>query len=577
LLLATVAIFVALTATSLFVVRQAVRSEVRRQIVEATQSSVEDFERIQKKESSELEHSAALLSELPILKSLMTAPDSATIQDASAEFRDLSNTELLVLARPDGEVVAVHVAGSGLSRQSATMLLRSSMERRQEAGFWQDGTEIYLVVMRPIVAGTGAESNPLGYLVLGKRLDDNVARELANFAGTEVLLTAGNLVIASSQKFDASQLQSIYDQRPPGAEVRLGDRHYAVSSVSLPASSTTPIHCYLLLPLTEWDRFLSRLTQMIVALGAIAVFGAVVLMVLISRAITNPLDSLVAAVRALAEGNYQYAVQPRGSAEVAELGRAFNTMRRQLLESQRKQLEAERLAALGRAAGSISHDLRHQLAAVVANAEFLYNVDELHFDREEIYQEVRRGASEMTELIDSLVEIARDKPNLSPLPADFGKVVRKASDAVLALPELRNCRIDMDQQGSTSGVFDARKLERAFFNLLLNACEATHGDNRRVTVNIAGDNQHFECRVTDNGSGVPVSVRASLFEPFVSAGKSNGTGLGLAIARKIVEEHGGEIVLESTSTAGSTFVVRLPREAALPQTDSAPVTRSTST
>jgi signal transduction histidine kinase len=554
-----VAIFAALTGTSLFVVRQAVRSEVARQISQATEGSVSDFERIQHQQSAELERSAALVSELPILKSLMTAPDRATIQDASSEFRQLSDTDLFLLARADGEVVAIHVSGANMSESAAGKLLRASLQRSSGSGFWRDGKDIYLVVARPIVAGAGSEANPLGYLAIGKRIDDSVAQQLGSFAGSEVLLTAGDAVVASTQPFDKLELEKIYNDKSESRDVWLGNRHYAVAGINLPPSSEVPIHCYLLLSLTPWDSFLSRLNQMVLALGAIAIFGAIILVILISRAITGPLDSLVAAVRALAHGNYQYQLLPRGSAEVAELGRAFNSMRHQLLESQRKQLEAERLAALGRAAGSISHDLRHQLAAVVANAEFLYNVEELNFDREEIYSEVQRGASQMTELIDSLVEISREKPSVVPVPADLGKVVHRAADSVHASPDFRDIDIDIQEQAPSSGLFDPRKLERAFFNLLLNACEAGTNGNARVMVKIEGSETYLECRVADNGGGVPESIRASLFEPFVSAGKANGTGLGLAIAKKIVEEHGGAISLESTTSIGSVFLVRLPR------------------
>ncbi len=555
------AIFAALTSTSLFVVRQAVRSEVARQISEATESSVGDFVRIQHQQSAELERSAALLSELPPLKMLMHA-DSPTIQDASGEYRELSDTDLLLLARMNGEVVAVHVNGPSISIASATKLLREALQRNNESVLWREGNDIYLVVTRPIVAGTGPESNGLGYLAIGKRIDDSVAKQLGSFAGTEVLLAAANVAVASTQPFDGAELDKIYNDKSDARDVWLGSRHYAVASINLPASSEMPIRCYLLLPLTAWDTFLNRLNQMILVLGAIAVFGAIVLVLLISRAITGPLESLVAAVRALADGNYQYELQPRGSAELAELGSAFNSMRAQLLESQRKQLEAERLAALGRAAGSISHDLRHQLAAVVANAEFLYNVDELNFDREEIYSEVRRGASQMTELIDSLVEISREKPSVVPVPSDLGKVVQKAAESVHASPDFRDISIEIHELGPASGIFDPRKLERVFFNLLLNACEASSNGNCQVAVEIAGSGEQLECRVADNGSGVPESIRPSLFEPFVSAGKANGTGLGLAIAKKIVEDHGGEISLEKTSPQGSVFLVRLPRHAA---------------
>jgi len=554
-----VAIFAALTGTSLFVVRQAVRSEVSRQIAEATQGSVGDFERIQHQQSVELERAAALLSEVPPLKSLMTAPDTATIQDGSREFRELSGTDLFLLARAGGEVVAIHVNGADMSEEAAGKMLRESLQRSNATGLWREGKDIYLVVAHPIVAGAGPESNVLGYLAIGTRINDSVAQQLGSFAGTEVLLTAGDTVVASTQPFDKAELAKIYNDKSESRDVWLGNAHYAVASINLSASSEVPIHCYLLLSLTPWDSFLSRLNQMVLALGAIAIFGAVILVLLISRAITGPLDSLVAAVRALADGNYQYQLQPRGSAEVAELGHAFNSMRRQLLESQRRQLEAERLAALGRAAGSISHDLRHQLAAVVANAEFLYNVDELNFDREEIYAEVRRGASQMTELIDSLVEVSREKPSVVPVPADLGKVATRAADLVHASPEFRDISIEVRQKNSSGGIFDPGKLERAFFNLLLNACEATSNGHARVVVEIATDDDMLECRVIDNGSGVPESIRSSLFEPFVSAEKANGTGLGLAIAKKIVEDHGGSISLEKTSAEGSVFLLKLPK------------------
>ena len=553
-----VAIFAALTGTSLFVIRQSVRSEVARQITEATESSVRDFVRIQRQESAELERSAALLAELPPLKSMMTTRDRVTIQDSSSEFHQLSDTDLLILATPNGEVVAVHVNGASIADAVAAKLLSKSLQHGKDSGRWQAGSDIYLFVCAPTISGAGPESNALGYLAIGKRIDDSFAKQLGSFAGSEVLLTAGNVAVASTQQFDSGELEKIYNDTSRtgtfGWESGVCSGQHRCSG-----EYRIPIRWPATASLTPWDTLLNRLNQMMLVLGGIAVFGAVILVLLISRAITGPLESLVGAVRALADGNYRYALQPRGSAEMAELGSAFNSMRLQLLELQQKQLEAERLAALGRAAGSISHDLRHQLAAVVANAEFLYNVDELNFDREEIYSEVRRGASQMTELIDSLVEISREKPNVVPVPADLGKVVRKAAESVHASPNFRDISIEVREHGPATGVFDPRKLERVFFNLLLNACEANPNGDARVMVDVGAFVEHLECRIADNGSGVPESIRASLFEPFVSDGKANGTGLGLAIAKKIVEDHGGEILLEKTSAAGSVFLVRLPR------------------
>jgi signal transduction histidine kinase len=66
-------------------------------------------------------------------------------------------------------------------------------------------------------------------------------------------------------------------------------------------------------------------------------------------------------------------------------------------------------------------------------------------------------------------------------------------------------------------------------------------------------------RVSDDGPGIPPSIQTNLFEPFVSAGKVNGTGLGLSIVQRFVDDQGGDIMVESSSEEGTTFVVRLPQ------------------
>ena len=109
------------------------------------------------------------------------------------------------------------------------------------------------------------------------------------------------------------------------------------------------------------------------------------------------------------------------------------------------------------------------------------------------------------------------------------------------------------------GVFDPKKMERAFFNLVLNACEATAQRQGQISVELHSSAESFEVRVADNGPGIPASIRGTLFDPFVSSGKPNGTGLGLAIVNKIIRDHGGSVSVEQTSEAGTVFLVKLPR------------------
>jgi signal transduction histidine kinase len=349
--------------------------------------------------------------------------------------------------------------------------------------------------------------------------------------------------------------------KPEEYEIALDTDHYAVSSVLLHGALPSPVRCYVMMPLGPVNSFMSRLNRTIFILGASAILFGALLFSFVSRRITKPLDSLVSGVRALATGNYTYSITPEGATEVAELSRAFAKMRGELLDSQRQQIETERIAALGRAASSISHDLRHYLAAVVANAEFLYEAEELKLDKSEIYQEIKTASTQMTDLIDSLRELAHQRSAISPEPTDLEQIINRAIEAVQMRPEFRNRTITLQADSELEGMFDPRKLERVFFNLVLNACEATPDGESQVNVEVQRSKDSFEIRVSDQGAGVPENIRGRAFDPFVSSGKPNGTGLGLAIVSKIVGDHGGSVAIERTSRTGTVMLVKLPRVA----------------
>ncbi len=560
-LLATAAVLFALTATSLLVVRESVDGQIRQQTAESMANSVRAFHREQQEQETQVARTTAMLAELPPLKAVMTSGHAATIQDATAEFWTLSGSDLLVLADPKGRIMAVHSGEPPVSYDNAARLLAASLQRRESASWWQQGPDLFRVIIRPMLAGWGQDQQWLGTIVVGERIDAAVAEDIGNLAGTEVAITANGSIVASSlPAVERGELQ--HDLHSVGAlprELFIAGRHYEVGATAV-SSGPPDIRCLMLLPLDSVYGFRERLNRLLLVLGLLAALVGALVVIWIARAVTSPLDRLVAAVRALGSGDSQYHLEPRGSTEVAELADAFTLMRERLAESQRRQLDAERLAALGRAAGSLSHDLRHHLAALVANAEFLHCAEELGIDRDEVYLEIERASKEMTGLMDALVDISRERMSLTLSQDRLEDIVRRAAAAVRANPEFRQCPIEVTAVCDTTGAFDKRKLERAFFNLLLNAVQATHEGDGRVGVQISCDAAGFLCRVWDQGPGVPEYVRQRLFQPFVSVGKNNGTGLGLAIAGKMIHEHEGTIVIEETSSVGTTFAVRLPRK-----------------
>jgi signal transduction histidine kinase len=566
LFLATLLTICALTGGLLLIIRHTVIIETDRQVRDGTEDSIRAFEGVQHQRERQLSGSAAMIADLPPLKSLMTTGHPPTIQDASTTFWKLAGSDLFVLAKPDREVVAQHVTDPGFPPEAAERDLKRSVDQGDTASWWYDNGRLYWVFLRPITAGAGPESQELGILAIGYQVNSSVAQQLALVAQNQIALATDHEVIASTlpQKDEALLAELIRKSdpqvRPESTEIALETDHYAISSVLLHGALPSPVRCYVMMPLAPVDAFMSRLTRTISVLGVSAVVFGALLFGFVSRTITKPLDNLVAGVRALAAGDYNYSIVPEGTSEIAELSTAFAKMRGELAASQQKLIENERIAALGRAASSLSHDLRHYLAAVVANAEFLYEADELHLDKSEIYKEIQTASTQMTDLIDSLRELAMQRSAISPQPTDLDQIVRRAVEAVRVRPEFRSRSISLTTAGATEGVFDPKKLERAFFNLVLNACEATPDSDGRVVIDIQNHKDTFEVRIIDQGCGIPSAIRATAFDPFVSSGKPNGTGLGLAIVTKIVQDHGGSVALERSSESGTVMLVQLPRQ-----------------
>jgi signal transduction histidine kinase len=568
LLIANLLIICAVLGALLLVVRHTVRSEIAEGVRQSTNASLTAFVNVQQQRDLQLSRTAAMLSELPTLKALMTTRDALTIQDASDPLWKLAGTQLFVLATPDpsARVIGFHTAQPGWNPEAAQTNLTKTLEQREDAAWWYGDGRLYRVSLRTITAGEGSDARQLGILAVGYEVDSTVAQQLSIVSGSQIALTADDKVIASTiAPNEVAQLGAlIHSGDPPrdlSREWKIGNSPYQVASVAIHDGPPASVKCYVMMSLDPANAFVQRLNRTILIVGVSAVVLAALLLGFVSKTIARPLDNLVAGVRALAKGDYTYSITPRGSSEVAELAESFSKMREELREAEERRFATERVAAFGRAATSISHDLRHYLAAVVANAEFLYEAEKLRLNRDEVYQEIRTASEQMTDLLDSLRELARVEVSISPMPASLAQTIRRAVDAVRARAELRNMDVSIMTSGEMDGTFDAKKIERAFFNLILNGCEASLASNGRVRVEMASIRDSFEVRVCDDGGGVPPEIQNTLFDPFISHGKPNGTGLGLAIVSKIVHDHRGTVRIEETSSSGTTFLVKFPRSA----------------
>jgi signal transduction histidine kinase len=564
LFVAALLIVLGLAGSILAFIRHTVNVEVGRNIRDGTNASVRAFETVQRQRELQLSRTAAMLAELPTLKALMTTEHAPTIQDGSETFWKLAGSDLFVLSKSDRELVALHVTKPGWSAAAAERDLKRSIDLGEDAAWWYDDGRLYWVFLHSITSGGGQSTQQLGLLAVGYQVDSVVAQQLAAVTGNQIALSISDTVIASTlPRRDEADLQrrirsgDIAGSVTPSRLVLETDQ-YAFSSVLLGGSSTSPVYCYVMMPLAPLNSLVARLNRTIYFVCVLAVLFEALLFGFVARTVTRPLDNLVAGVKALAAGDFAYSITPQGSTELVELSTSFAHMRGQVLALQRQRIDSERIAALARAASSISHDLRHYLAAIVANAEFLYEADELKLKKEEIYGEIKTASTQMTDLIDSLRELSYQRNAITRSRTKVDDVIRRAIEAIHARPESRDANIVLIAPEDLEGMFDPKKLERVFFNLILNACEASQGLDGTITITAKSAGKDLEIRITDGGPGIPESIRDTLFDPFVSYGKPNGTGLGLAIVSKIVQDHLGSVSIEQTSEHGTTILVRLP-------------------
>jgi len=552
-----------LTVASLLVAQEYFRRHAILEIPHA----IETFEQSERQWQKARQQSAAISADYPLIRALMTTKHAETIQNTSADTWRLGGSDrsdLFLLADAEGRIMALHSTADTFDRKIARTSLAQTLQQQRSRDWWFEGGRLYEVFLQPVYLGPPEDNVPLGVLVTGYAVDEDLVATVERITSTRVVFRYGDVVVAGSlppsQQQDLLRVEGLMSGGSPDKpeEILLGGEKFFAGSITLPPAGTQPVTLTVLKSYDAAILSLQDVNRLLLGVGVVALIVGSLLMFMISDTFTRPLSRLATGVIALEKGDFAYPLNLRRQDEIGELTIAFDTMRKSLKDSQQHLLQAERLATIGRMASTISHDLRHPLTTVLAYAELLSegNLDDKQ--REEMYLQIRSSVNNMAELIASLLEFSKAQEALQ---LSYGDCVDPLQDTVRALrlkPEFRHIQLTLLHEGSTQGWFDFSKLARVFGNLLRNACEAVAPDSGRVRVVALGANNHVEISVSDNGPGIPEKIRDDVFQPFVTFGKVDGTGLGLAVVQKIVTDHGGEVAVESTGAHGTTFKLTLP-------------------
>jgi signal transduction histidine kinase len=572
LLLSLLAVSFGLTAMSLVVIHTSLQRQTHLALVSDLQRSFVTFQNLQMHRREMLRREAALLADLPSLKALMTVllkpgrGDERTVRDGGLEFWRVSGAAFFALADSNGRVIARYEKGVPPAITEAPRDLPEGSVASSRPQYVLNGDRLYEVISEPLYFGSSTEGSLLGYVAIGYAIDNQVAGEVGQAAAAQVVFPADGTIVAST--LDAQKTKDFMQRGPSllqgpkdGADVRLGKERYLEASRRLSDIDSPRVGLVVLKSYDEASRYLIHLDRLLLSLGFFVFLVAGALAFYISGTITKPLEALVAGARALGSGDFGYVLHSRGVKELRELSAAFDQMRMRLRRTQQELLEAERLATIGRMASSISHDLRHYLSAVYANAEFLGSWAVGPEERAELLAEVKMGVTGMTELIESLLIFSRTGRHLQPNFESISLVAERAIAMVRAHPDAHNIAIVCDPLPSLEAWVDGKKVERALYNLLLNGCQAAQKGSPppRVLLSLSETEDLIQFHVVDSGPGVSEQIRVTLFEPFVSEGKLGGVGLGLTLADRVAHEHGGSVTLQTSEPGNTVFCLSLAK------------------
>lgn len=281
----------------------------------------------------------------------------------------------------------------------------------------------------------------------------------------------------------------------------------------------------------------------------------------LSREVLRPLEDIRKALRQEEED------VPRSSGfgqvveQVQALRDAVHQTQEQLDKSHENLRQAEKLAMVGKLAAGVAHSVRNPLTSVKLRLFSLERSLALTPRQQEDFTVITEAMRHVDAIVSNFLEFSR-RPRLQLQRIRISAVV----DATLQLLENRLAAFPVSvtiRRAPEALVVDAdpEQLREALLNILLNGCEAMDYSGALVIEELsatADDGTEYVCvRVQDSGPGVPPDKLADIFTPFFST-KEQGTGLGLPIASGILQEHGGDITVESSARMGTVFTLRIP-------------------
>ncbi|PLX81456.1 MAG: histidine kinase [Desulfuromonas sp.] len=291
------------------------------------------------------------------------------------------------------------------------------------------------------------------------------------------------------------------------------------------------------------------------------IIGAVVIVMLLlaSRLLTEPINQMIEVIRKARKGNWSARMEIPAGDELGELAGTFNRMAAMI--QQHKEIEANlsqhgKMASLGILSSGVAHEINNPLGVILGYAAHLEKKLEQEDPCHRYVREIHRESKRCKKIVQNLLSFARTpKPHFS--RTDLNELLGEIIDFASNHTDLQHVRLKRDFEPELPMIdLDQDLFRQVAINLLLNAGAAIDKDGR-ILVSTWQDGDQVIITFQDTGSGIPAEYLEKIFEPFFTT-RSQGTGLGLAITKQIIEQHDGDLTIDSDLGRGSTVKVIIP-------------------
>ncbi len=404
--------------------------------------------------------------------------------------------------------------------------------------------------------------------------DDLVLWISSAIANDVSLYRNGHLVSSSRREFydwgllpeliDGETFYRVWHENRPFYTQRQKIGRYSFQSLTIPYTIFQS-RFLISLPFPFEEEEISRATEELVEfLVFVSVFFISLVLLFargIGQTIISPVQKLLAGTREVSLGNLDIFIEHKSHDEMKMLIEGFNTMIKNLKRHQQEIAELSKKAAWAEMAQRIAHEIKNPLTPIQLSAEHLLRVYE---DRPEDFDTaIKESVSYIITEVENLRRTAQEFLELSrvsTLKKELFDLRAVVEEVITPYRKMLTDRVkfrEISEGQSFALVGDQSKIKIAFRNVFINAIEALGGKGI-VEIRLTSTPESVILQVKDSGPGMKREVLERIFDPYFST-KEVGTGLGLPIAKKIIEEHGGSIQVESEVGKGTLITIRLPR------------------